>query len=52
LRFRQVSIAKLPSGAPTLSTELDAAEGWKWHLSVSHDAGLMTAVVVLESRPT
>jgi holo-[acyl-carrier protein] synthase len=55
LRWRDAEVVRLDSGRPTLRiaggvAEEAAAQGIRsWHLSMSHDAGVATAVVVAES---
>jgi holo-[acyl-carrier protein] synthase len=55
LRWRDAEVVRLESGQPTLRVtgtvaEEAAAQGIKtWHLSMSHDGGVATAVVVAES---
>lgn len=55
LRWRDAEVVRLGSGRPTLRVlggvaAQAAAQGIRtWHLSMSHDAGVATAVVVAES---
>jgi len=55
LRWLDAEVVSLPSGRPTLrlvgaTARTSAAQGIRsWHLSLSHDGGLATAVVVAES---
>jgi len=55
LRWRDAEVVQLDSGRPVLRlhdtvAEEAAAQGIStWHLSLSHDAGVATAVVVAES---
>ncbi len=47
--LREVTVSHLPSGAPVLRAE-SAAEGERFHLSISHDGGMAVAVVIFERR--
>jgi holo-[acyl-carrier protein] synthase len=55
LRWRDAEVVRLDSGQPVLRVtggvaEEATAQGIRtWHLSMSHDAGVATAVVVAES---
>lgn len=55
LRWRDAEVVSLPSGRPRLvlhggvAEEAEAQGITTWHLSLSHDAGVATAVVVAES---
>jgi holo-[acyl-carrier protein] synthase len=55
LRWRDAEVVRLDSGRPRLRivgrvAEEALAQGIRtWHLSMSHDAGIATAVVVAES---
>ena len=55
LRWLDAEVVRLESGRPTLRiggavAQAAAAQGIRaWHLSLSHDGGLATAVVVAES---
>ncbi len=55
LRWLDAEVVRLASGQPTLRVaggvaEEAATQGIRsWHLSMSHDAGLATAIVVAES---
>ena len=55
LRWRDAEVVRSPSGRPSLAlhggVEQEAlAQGiTRWHLSLSHDGGIATAVVVAES---
>ena len=52
--WHDVEIVSLPSGRPTLELKgeglrrAQAAGASKWHLSISHDAGVAMATVILE----
>jgi holo-[acyl-carrier protein] synthase len=55
--FRQVVVLRLPSGAPTVRFEGEAARRAerlgvsRVHLSITHDGGVAAAVAVLEGTP-
>ena len=55
LRWRDAEVVQLDSGRPVLricgavAEEADAQGVTTWHLSLSHDGGMATAVVVAES---
>ncbi len=55
LRWRDAEVVSAPSGRPSLrlhggvAQEARAQGIGRWHLSLSHDAGIATAVVVAES---
>ena len=55
LRWRDVEVCALPSGRPMLAVSGSVAAAAEalgirsWHLSLSHDGGLVTALVVAES---
>ncbi len=55
LRWRDAEVVQLPSGRPVLRLHGGVAEEatsqgiTAWHLSLSHDGGVATAVVVAES---
>ena len=55
LRWREAEVVQLDSGRPVLRltgavAQEAAAQGVRtWHLSLSHDGGMATAVVVAES---
>jgi holo-[acyl-carrier protein] synthase len=56
LRWRDAEVVAEPSGRPRLAVhggvaeEADAQGITVWHLSLSHDGGVATAVVVAEGR--
>ena len=59
LAWQDVEIVRLDSGQPTLqvtgsvAAAADARGVTSWHVSLSHDGGLATAVVIAErSRPS
>jgi holo-[acyl-carrier protein] synthase len=55
LRWRDAEVVQLPTGRPRLrlhggvAEEADAQGIRTWHLSLSHDGGVATAVVVAEA---
>ncbi len=52
--WHEVKVRRLPSGRPTLEltgnavAAVDRVEADAWHVSITHDAGVAVAVVVLE----
>ena len=55
LQWRDVEVSSLPNGRPMLTVSGSVAAAGEalgvrsWHLSLSHDGGLVTAIVVAES---
>jgi holo-[acyl-carrier protein] synthase len=55
LQWRDVEVSSLPSGRPVLAVSGSVAAAAEalgirsWHLSLSHDGGMVTAMVVAES---
>lgn len=54
--WHEVEVRRLPSGRPALELQGNAkaaVDRWgadAWHVTISHDAGVAVAVVVLEKR--
>jgi holo-[acyl-carrier protein] synthase len=55
--WHEVEVRKAPSGRPRLELRGKAVElatkagASRWHVSITHDAGIAAAVVVLEGAP-
>lgn len=55
--WHEVEVKKAPSGKPSLELHGNAilattrAGADKWHVTITHDAGVAAAMVVLESKP-
>ncbi|MBX3229383.1 MAG: holo-ACP synthase [Labilithrix sp.] len=55
--WHEVQVRRAPSGRPTLELSGNAVTKMKefgaesWHVSITHDAGVAVAVVVLEGTP-
>lgn len=56
--WHEVQVRRAPSGRPTLelsgnaATTVAAFGANHWHVTITHDAGIAAAVVVLEQRPS
>jgi len=56
--WHEVQVRRAPSGRPTLElsgnalTKMAEFGAESWHVSITHDAGVAVAVVVLEGTPT
>lgn len=55
--WHEVQVRRAPSGRPTLElsgnalTKMAEFGAERWHVSITHDAGVAVAVVVLEGTP-
>ena len=55
--WHEVQVRRAPSGRPTLELSGNALAKMaefgaeRWHVSITHDAGVAVAVVVLEGKP-
>lgn len=55
--WHEVQVRRAPSGRPTLElsgnavTKMAEFGAERWHVSITHDAGVAVAVVVLEGKP-
>lgn len=56
--WHEVQVRRAPSGRPVLElsgnavTKMAEFGADRWHVSITHDAGVAVAVVVLEGKPT
>ena len=56
LRWQEAEVVRLESGQPELvvtgscALRAEALGGTHWHVSISHDEGIATAIVLLEAR--